>query len=94
MVTLGQVADVDVTRGAEKINREQGQRRIVVMSNVRGRDLGSFVAEVQQKVNNNVKLPAGYPSLMAVNLRTSNAQRVDSCWWSRWRSQSYAASSI
>ena len=60
MVTMGQVADVDVTRGAEKINREQGQRRIVVMSNVRGRDLGSFVAEVQQKVNNNVKLPAGY----------------------------------
>jgi heavy metal efflux system protein len=60
MVTLGQVADVDVTRGAEKINREQGQRRIVVMSNVRGRDLGSFVAEVQRKVNNNVKLPAGY----------------------------------
>jgi cobalt-zinc-cadmium resistance protein CzcA len=60
VVTLGQVADVDVTRGAEKINREQGQRRIVVMSNVRGRDLGSFVAEVQQKVNNSVKLPAGY----------------------------------
>jgi heavy metal efflux system protein len=60
MVTLGQVADVDVVRGAEKINREQGQRRAVVMSNVRGRDLGSFVAEVQQKVNNNVKLPAGY----------------------------------
>jgi cobalt-zinc-cadmium resistance protein CzcA len=60
MVTLGQVADVDVMRGAEKINREQGQRRIVVMSNVRGRDLGSFVAEVQQRVNNNVKLPVGY----------------------------------
>ena len=60
MVTLGQVADVDVTRGAEKINREQGQRRMVVMSNVRGRDLGSFVAEVQQRVDNNVKLPAGY----------------------------------
>jgi cobalt-zinc-cadmium resistance protein CzcA len=60
MVTLGQVADVDVTRGAEKINREEGQRRIVVMSNVRGRDLGSFVGEVQQKVNDTVKLPAGY----------------------------------
>jgi cobalt-zinc-cadmium resistance protein CzcA len=59
-VTLGQVADVEVTRGAEKINREQGQRRIVVMSNVRGRDLGSFVAEVQQKVGRNVQLPAGY----------------------------------
>ncbi len=59
-VTLGQVADVVVTRGAEKINHEQGQRRIVVMSNVRGRDLGSFVAEVQQKVGHNVHLPAGY----------------------------------
>src|SRR5260370_70571 len=33
---------------------------MVVMSNVRGRDLGSFVAEVQQKADNNVKLPAGY----------------------------------
>jgi cobalt-zinc-cadmium resistance protein CzcA len=60
VVTLGQVADVEVTRGAEKINREAGQRRIVVMSNVRGRDLGSFVAEVQQKVTSRVKLPAGY----------------------------------
>jgi heavy metal efflux system protein len=62
-VTLGQVADVEVTRGTEKINREQGQRRIVVMSNVRGRDLGSFVAEVQQKANNNVRLPARPVSL-------------------------------
>lgn len=60
IVTLGQVADVTVTRGAEKINREEGQRRIVVMSNVRGRDLGSFVAEVQQKVGAAVKLPPGY----------------------------------
>ncbi|WP_260706613.1 efflux RND transporter permease subunit [Edaphobacter flagellatus] len=59
-VTLGQIADVLVSRGAEKINREQGQRRIVVMSNVRGRDLGSFVEEVQQKVGRNVQLPAGY----------------------------------
>jgi len=59
-VTLGQFADVRVTRGPETINREAGQRRIVVMSNVRGRDLGSFVAEVQSKVNQNVKLPVGY----------------------------------
>ena len=59
-VTLGQVAEITATRGAEKINREEGQRRIVVMSNVRGRDLGSFVTEVQQKVESNVQLPAGY----------------------------------
>ena len=46
-VPLGEVAEITVTRGAEMINREEGQRRIVVMSNVRGRDLGSFVAEVR-----------------------------------------------
>ncbi len=38
-----------MTRGPEIINREEGQRRIVVMSNVRGRDLGSFVAEVRAR---------------------------------------------
>jgi cobalt-zinc-cadmium resistance protein CzcA len=58
--TLGEVADISVMRGPEKINREDGQRLIVVMSNVRGRDLGSFVAEVERKVKQNVTLPAGY----------------------------------
>ncbi len=59
-VALGQVADVAVTFGSEIINREQGQRRIVVMSNVRGRDLGSFVAEVQNKIGAHVDFPPGY----------------------------------
>jgi cobalt-zinc-cadmium resistance protein CzcA len=59
-VTLSQVAHVEVTRGAEMINREEGQRRIVVMSNVRGRDLGSFVAEVRSKITSGVALPPGY----------------------------------
>jgi len=59
-VTLGEVARVEVTRGAEIINREEGQRRVVVMSNVRGRDLGSFVAEVQRRVGQDVKLPPSY----------------------------------
>jgi heavy metal efflux system protein len=59
-VTLGQVAHVEVRRGPELINREEGQRRIVVMSNVRGRDLGSFVAEVRSKIDRDVALPPGY----------------------------------
>ena len=59
-VVLGQVARVEVRRGPELINRESGQRRIVVMSNVRGRDLGSFVAEVRSKVDRGVALPPGY----------------------------------
>jgi len=44
--TLGELARVEVRRAIEIINRENGQRRTVIMSNVRGRDLGSFVAEV------------------------------------------------
>jgi heavy metal efflux system protein len=59
-VTLDQVAQVEVTRGPEKIEREEGQRRIVVMSNVRGRDLGSFVAEVRSRLDRDLVLPPGY----------------------------------
>ncbi len=59
-VALEQVARVEVRRGPELINREQGQRRIVVMSNVRGRDLGSFVAEVRSRIDREVALPPGY----------------------------------
>jgi cobalt-zinc-cadmium resistance protein CzcA len=59
-VTLDQVADVSVTRGPEKIEREEGQRRVVVMSNVRGRDLGSFVDEVRANIEHEVMLPPGY----------------------------------
>ncbi len=59
-VALEQVARIEVRRGPELINREQGQRRIVVMSNVRGRDLGSFVAEVRSRINREVALPPGY----------------------------------
>ena len=59
-VALSQVARVAVRRGPELINREDGQRRIVVMSNVRGRDLGSFVAEVRPELTRDIALPPGY----------------------------------
>jgi heavy metal efflux system protein len=59
-LTLDQVARIEVTRAAEKIEREQGQRRMVVMSNVRDRDLGSFVSEVRSKIDKEIKLPVGY----------------------------------
>jgi cobalt-zinc-cadmium resistance protein CzcA len=59
-VALEQVADISVTRGPEKIEREGGQRRVVVMSNVRGRDLGSFVDDVRARIERNVTLPPGY----------------------------------
>jgi heavy metal efflux system protein len=59
-VRLDQVAQVRVVRAAVEIDREEGQRRMVVMSNVRGRDLGSFVKEVQANIAREVKLPTGY----------------------------------
>jgi heavy metal efflux system protein len=59
-VRLGQVARVEVSRGPEAISREDGQRRIIVQANVRGRDLGSFVAEARPLIESQVALPPGY----------------------------------
>jgi heavy metal efflux system protein len=59
-VPLREVATVDVLEGPNAINRENGKRRAVVTANVRGRDLGSFVAEARGRVEESVELPAGY----------------------------------
>jgi cobalt-zinc-cadmium resistance protein CzcA len=59
-VRLRQVARVQQARGPEVISREDGQRRIVVQSNVRGRDLGSFAAEAQERIARSLDLPPGY----------------------------------
>ena len=58
-VPLGSLATIDVAEGPNQISREQGKRRIVVQSNVSGRDIGSFVAEAQRKIAEQVKLPPG-----------------------------------
>jgi cobalt-zinc-cadmium resistance protein CzcA len=59
-VSLAQLTKVSADDGAEEIYREGGQRYIAIKYSVRGRDLGSTVEEALHKVNNNVKLPAGY----------------------------------
>jgi cobalt-zinc-cadmium resistance protein CzcA len=59
-VRLGQVADIRFAEGPEVVNREDAQRRIVIQSNVRGRDIGGFVAEAQGLIEREVKLPVGY----------------------------------
>jgi cobalt-zinc-cadmium resistance protein CzcA len=58
-VPLARVADITVVEGPSTVTREWGQRRIVVTCNVRGRDLGTFVDEVQRKVKAEVTLPPG-----------------------------------
>lgn len=59
-VPLGEVADFGLATGLNQINRENGKRRVVVTSNVRGRDLGSFVQDVQRAVADEVEIPPGY----------------------------------
>jgi len=60
MIPLSSVASIKVMDGPPNIQRELGKRRIVVGANVAGRDLGGFVAEVQQRVEEKVKLPESY----------------------------------
>jgi cobalt-zinc-cadmium resistance protein CzcA len=57
---LGDVATFEVAPGPNQISRENGKRRVVVTANVRGRDIGSFVAEAEQKIQQAVKVPTGY----------------------------------
>jgi len=59
-VPLRELAVAEIVEGPNAINRENGKRRAVVTANVRGRDLGSFVAEARARIERDVELPAGY----------------------------------
>lgn len=59
-VPLSEVASMELITSPNQISRENGLRRVVVTANVRGRDLGSFVEEVQQQIAIQVQLPPGY----------------------------------
>ncbi|PIF73974.1 cobalt-zinc-cadmium resistance protein CzcA [Variovorax sp. 54] len=58
-IPLGEVATLDLAPGPNQVSREDGKRRIVVSANVRGRDLGSFVAEAEEAMRA-VRIPPGY----------------------------------
>jgi heavy metal efflux system protein len=59
-VPLNEIARIELTPAPNQISRENGKRQIIVTANVRGRDLGSFVREVQTQIATQVKLPSGY----------------------------------
>ncbi|MGH8085552.1 MAG: efflux RND transporter permease subunit [Lysobacter sp.] len=59
-IPLREVATIEKILGPNQINRENGKRRVVVTANVRDRDLGGFVNELQQRVTNEVDIPQGY----------------------------------
>ncbi len=59
-VRLEDVASIGVEQGPPMIKRDDVQRRIVIQSNVEGRDMGSIVAELDQRIQTEIELPTGY----------------------------------
>ncbi|WP_124948394.1 efflux RND transporter permease subunit [Sulfuriferula thiophila] len=59
-IALSDIATISIKQGASRISREGGGRNVSIKSNLLGRDQGSFVAEAQQRVKEQVKLPPGY----------------------------------
>ena len=59
-VKLGDVARVEIETGPPQIRRDDVQRRVVIQSNVEGRDMGGLVAELQQRIDNEIDMPPGY----------------------------------
>jgi len=59
-VQLSDVAEVEIVSGPPQIRRDDVQRRVVIQANVQGRDMGSVVSEIQQRIAEQVDLPTGY----------------------------------
>ena len=59
-VPLGELAQIELAPGPNQITRENGKRSVVVTTNVRGRDLGSFIEDARQRITQDVELPPGY----------------------------------
>ena len=59
-VPLGEVTDIDFVTGPNQVSRENGKRRVFVSANVRERDLGRFVVDVRDAIEDGIKLPPGY----------------------------------
>jgi cobalt-zinc-cadmium resistance protein CzcA len=60
LIPLSQIADIEVYRGPKKISRSKASRRLFVQLNVRGRDMGSVVSDIRQRIAEEVEMPAGY----------------------------------
>ena len=59
-VPLGEVANIRMIEGPNQINRQDGKRNVVVTANVEGRDLGSFIKDLQSSIDANLDIPGGY----------------------------------
>jgi cobalt-zinc-cadmium resistance protein CzcA len=59
MIPLGSVAAISEVVGPIQINREQNQRRWIIQGNVRGRDLGTVIADIKERIEEKITLPEG-----------------------------------
>ena len=59
-IPLKEVAELVITDGPNQISRENGKRRVVVQSNVRGSDIATFVKKAEQAINTSIQMPTGY----------------------------------
>jgi cobalt-zinc-cadmium resistance protein CzcA len=59
LIPMSALADIRMESGPVQVSREQAQRLVIVQANVRGRDLGGYVADVQEAIGERVELPAG-----------------------------------
>lgn len=59
-IRLKDVADIAIESGPPQVRRDDVQRRVVIQANVEGRDMGSVVAAIQQAIDSDIELPAGY----------------------------------
>ena len=59
-IALQDVASLDLVLGPNQVSRENGKRLVIVSANVRGRDIGSFVAEAGEVIERDVQVPPGY----------------------------------
>lgn len=59
-IPLSEVASIEIAPGPNQVSRENGKRRVVVTTNVRERDIESFVSDAQRRIQAEVRLPAGY----------------------------------
>ncbi|MDE7539603.1 efflux RND transporter permease subunit [Gluconobacter sphaericus] len=68
-VLLSQVADIVLSDGVSRIDRDNIHRRVIVQANIRGRDVSSFVAAAQQAVGQKIRMPQGYRMVWAGQFR-------------------------
>ena len=84
-IPLGELATLELAPGPNRVSRENGKRRIVISANVRGRDVGGFVAQAMAALDQQVKVPTGYWITWAAPSSNCSPPPPACRWWYRSR---------